>query len=83
MSQANISCALHDYIEIACLHRYQVRLAQKNGQVFEGKAEDIITTPDKRELLVLDNGHRVQIDLNQLVKMTTLATNAAFKEVTF
>ena len=83
MSQCHISCELHDYIEIACMHGYRVKLELKNGQILEGKAKDIITTPEKRELLVIDNGHSQQVELNQLAKMTALTPHAAFQEVKF
>jgi Rho-binding antiterminator len=83
MSQCHISCELHDYIEIACMHGYRVKLELKNGQILEGKAKDIITTSEKRELLVIDNGHNQQVELNQLAKMTTLTPHAAFQEIKF
>jgi len=78
-----ISCELHDYIEIACMHGYRVRLEVKDGQSLEGKAVDVITTPEKREFLVIDTGQKQQVELNQLVRMTTLTPNASFKEIAF
>ena len=83
MNQCRISCELHDYIEIACMYGYRVKLKFKDGQSLEGKAVDVITTAEKREFLVLDDGHKQQVELNQLVKMTTLTPNASFKEITF
>ncbi|MBW6454211.1 MAG: Rho-binding antiterminator, partial [Methyloprofundus sp.] len=55
MSQCHITCALHDYIEIACMYGYQVKLRLKNGQIISGKALDIQTSVDKREYLIIDN----------------------------
>ena len=83
MNQCRISCELHDYVEIACMYGYRVMLEFKDGQSLEGKAVDVITTAEKREFLVLDVGHKQQVELNQLVKMTTLTPNASFKEITF
>ncbi|MGR8941188.1 MAG: Rho-binding antiterminator [Gammaproteobacteria bacterium] len=83
MNPCRISCELHDYIEIACMHGYRVRLKLKDGRIIEGKAVDVITTPEKREFLLLDNGQKQQVELNQLVKMTPLTPNASFKEVLF
>lgn len=77
-----ISCALHDYIEIACMYGYRIRLDLTDGQIVEGKAINIVTTPEKRELLLIDEEQR-QIELTQLRKMTVLTKNAVFKEVTF
>jgi len=84
MTQCNaISCELHDYIEIACMYGYRVRLEFKDGQSLEGKAVDVMTTAEKREFLVIDNGQKQQVELNQLSRMTTLTPNASFKDVVF
>ena len=58
-----ISCELHDFVEVACMYGYQLRLILKNDQVVEGKAIDIIQSDDKREFLVVDSGSKQQIDL--------------------
>jgi len=73
-----ISCQIHDYIEIACMYGYQVKLKLRNGQVIEGKAMDTHTSPDKREYLVIDNE---KIELIQITKMTILTPNAKFNEI--
>ena len=84
MSQCSISCELHDYLEIACMYGYRVKLTIKNQQTIEGKAVDTVTTAEKREYLVIDNGHeQQQIELNQLVKMDVLTPDAKFKKVSF
>lgn len=82
MSPSTISCNLHDYIEIACLYGYQVKLTLKNRQSIEGKAVDIITA-DKREYLLIDNGEQQRVELAQLVKMQVLTAKAKFSEVSF
>jgi len=78
----NISCQLHDYIEIACMYGYQVKLHLKNGQVIEGKAMDTYTSPDKREYLVIGDEHQ-KIELTQITKMTVSTPNAKFNEIIF
>ena len=84
MSQCSISCELHDYLEIACMYGYRVRLTIKNHQTIEGKAVDTVTTAEKREYLVIDNGYdKHEVELNQLVKMEVLTPNAKFKKVSF
>ena len=55
MSQCTISCELHDYLEIACLYGYQVKLTLKDDRIIEGKAVDVLTTAEKREYLII--GH--------------------------
>lgn len=81
-SSPRISCALHDYIEIACMYGYLVKLELIDGQTVEGKAIDVVTTPEKREFLLIDSD-RQRIELTRLRKMTALTANAAFKDVTF
>ncbi|MGJ0516277.1 MAG: Rho-binding antiterminator [Methylomicrobium sp.] len=79
-----ISCDLHDYVEVACMRHYRVELVLKGGEVLEGKALDVITSPEKREFLVIDNGGQKQeIELSQLHKMIALTPNASFNEVEF
>jgi Rho-binding antiterminator len=85
MTQNNrISCDLHDYVELACMHNYRVELELKDGEILEGKALDVVTSPEKREFLVIDyGGQKQQVDLSQVHKMTALTPNASFKEVEF
>jgi Rho-binding antiterminator len=44
-----ISCALHDYIEIACLYGNQLKLELKNQKTLAGKAMGVVTSADKKE----------------------------------
>lgn len=84
MSQCTISCELHDYLEIACLYGYRVKLTLKDHSAIEGKALGLLTSAEKREYLILDNGQEQQhIELNQLSNMQVLTVNARFKAVTF
>jgi len=83
MTQDIISCELHDFVEVACMYGYQVRLTLKNNQIVEGKAVDIVTSSEKRECLVIDNDTRQHIDLTELAKMQVLDPNAKFNEVKF
>lgn len=84
MNQPTISCDLHDYLELACMHGYRVRLTLKDHQILEGKALDTLTTAEKQEYLILGIGHeQSQIELNQLKKMEVLTPNSKFKEVSF
>lgn len=82
MPTKSISCDLHDYLEIACMYHYQVKLQLKDNQSLEGKAVDVITI-DKCEYLVIDADQRREIELTQLVKLQVLTPGAKFKEVRF
>ena len=83
MEKCSLSCELHDYLEIACLYGYQVKLTLKDHQVLEAKAIDTLTTAEKREYLLIDNGQIQRIELNQLKKLQVLTPNAQFTEVVF
>ena len=83
MTQDAISCEIHDFIEVACMYGYQLKLILKNNQIVEGKAIDIVNSLDKRECLIIDNDSRQQIELTQLAKMQVLTPNAKFNEVIF
>jgi Rho-binding antiterminator len=82
MGECSISCDLHDYLEIACMYRYQVKLTLKDGQVIEGKAMDIKTV-DRREYLLIEQGQTKQVELGRLNKLLVLTPNAKFEQVFF
>lgn len=83
MTQDAISCELHDFVEVACMYGYQLKLILKNNQIIEGKAIDIVNSPERRECLVIDNDSRQQIELTQLARMQVLTPHAKFNEVVF
>jgi len=61
-----------------------VKLTLKDQQIIEGKAVDVLTTAEKREYMVIDNGReQQQIEVNQFSKMQVLTANAKFKEISF
>lgn len=82
MSECRIACDLHDYIEIACLYGYQVRLTLKDKRIVEGRALNIVTE-EKREFLLLDQNSIGKIALDQLAKLQVLTPQARFTEVIF
>lgn len=75
-----IACDLHDYLEIACLYGYRVKLTLKDGRVVEGKAVDTVTAADKHEYLALDSE---QVETRCLAKLKVLTPGAKFSELTF
>ena len=83
MPEDAISCELHDFIEVACMYRYQLKLSLKNNQTIEGKAIDIVNSPEGRECLVIDGNPQQQVELTQLNRMEVLTPNAKFREVIF
>ncbi|MBF6650058.1 MULTISPECIES: Rho-binding antiterminator [unclassified Methylobacter] len=83
MSENIISCDLFDYIEVACLYGYEVKLKLKDDQVLIGKAINVTTSGDRREFLIIDNGQKQQVDLAQLAYMHVLTPDAKFHDVSF
>lgn len=77
-----LACDLHDYLEIACLYHYAVRLQLKDNLKLEGKALDIVTE-DGCEYLVLENDQQHRIDLMRLEKLQVLSPHANFNEINF
>jgi len=85
MNKQVISCELHDFVEVACMYGYRLKLTLKDNQIIEGKAIDIENSAEKRECLVIshDDNTRQHIDLTELTKMEVLTPNAKFQEVVF
>lgn len=77
-----ISCNLHDYLEIACMYHYQVKIELKDNQLLEGKAMDIVIA-DGREYLILENDQKHHIELINLLKLKPITANAMFGEIHF
>ena len=84
MNHDAISCELHDFVEVACMYGYQLKLTLKDQQTLEGKAIDIVSSADKGECLVIaNNDTKQQIALTELAKMEVTTPNAKFSEVIF
>lgn len=64
MTNCHLPCDLHDYIEIACLYGYQLRLTLKDHQVVEGRAMNIYTH-QSREYLVINQKQSEAIELSR------------------
>jgi Rho-binding antiterminator len=79
-----ISCHLHDYIEIACLYGFEVRLNLRDGRSCEGQATTTETSPDKIEWLILrqQNGD-LRIQYEHIKTMQALTRNPHFDRVDF
>lgn len=79
-----ISCANHDYIEIACMYRFEIRLVLKNGQVEQGKAFQTTLNKNKEECLVLETqAANKLIVLEQVVSIEAVTENPHFGKVDF
>ncbi len=79
-----ISCQLHDYIEIACMYRYLIRISLLDGTELQGKAKTTNTNADKKEVLVVSLEHEdIEIELNQIKELRAVTANPYFEMVKF
>ena len=91
-----LSCDLHDYIEIACLYSYTLKLTLKDSTIITAVAMNTKTS-NKQEFIVVkdvkvesgkpewtDNEHSlVEIPLKSLDKIEALSLNAKFGVIKF
>lgn len=79
-----ISCNLYDYIEIACMHSYPVKLQLKSGNELEGVASDTGINDARQECIKLktDTGEQ-WVELASLANMRVCVENPHFDFVEF
>ncbi|MBJ9514975.1 Rho-binding antiterminator [Citrobacter portucalensis] len=79
-----IDCDLHDYLEIACMYHYWLRIELTDGACFDAKALTTCTTVEKEEFLVVEQSENQQkIRLDCLSAITALTPGATFSTVSF
>lgn len=79
-----ISCSDYDYIEIACMCRYPVKLTMKVGQPLEGIALDTARDEINNECLKLNVKETdILVILDEINKLEVLVENPHFSEVVF
>jgi len=65
-----IKCNVHDYFEIACMHRSQITLTLDNGKTVQGHAIDLVTK-NKNEFIHLLTAEKIEKHIN-LLEIDTL-----------
>lgn len=84
-----ISCDKHDYIEIACLYRLEVKLflkngPVKNGQIVQGVAFNTTYSKNREECVVLNTGKGNEtIVLEQIASLEAVTKNPHFEKIDF
>ncbi|MCC4797733.1 Rho-binding antiterminator [Enterovibrio norvegicus] len=79
-----INCSDYDYIEVACLFHYPVKITLKSGDVVEGIAEDTTHNEDRDECLVLRRDRQTsEVVLTQIHTIDVLVKNPHFQQMTF
>ena len=77
-----IDCNAFDYVELACLYRYPVRLFLRDGGSLDGTALDTQTSSVAGEHIVLDvDGERRLIRLDDIAELEPRLHNARFGRV--
>ena len=78
-----IACYLYDYIEAACVHRYEVALTLLDGSIIQGVATDVMTK-DKQEILSLHTSEGLHaIRLDSLLRLNVISEPRNFSVVDF
>jgi Rho-binding antiterminator len=77
-----LNCDLHDYLEIACMHHYRLRIELVDGGLLDAEALTTQTTDSKEEFLVVraDAGEQ-RLRLDRLLAITPLTPGASFARV--
>ena len=79
-----ISCNQHDYIEIACLFRYPIKLIMKDTTVIKCQALDTQYNETKQECIKVESeGVESLVVLDNIVILEVCVDNPHFKTVSF
>lgn len=77
-----LSCDLYDYLEIACMHRYQLRIELVDGGEVIAQAVTTRTESSKEEFFVVHNEQGEQrLRLDRLLAITPINHGASFGRV--
>ncbi|MDD0842487.1 Rho-binding antiterminator [Pseudomonas sp. Gutcm_11s] len=76
------ACALYDYLEVACLHRYRLRIELVDGGELRAQALGTSTSASKEEFLVVGTEDGEQhLRMDRLLAITPLDVGASFGRV--
>ena len=78
-----VDCGLYDYLEVACMHGYEVLLALRNGEMDQGVA---ITVGARREgefLTLATDKNKKEYRLDELSSLRVLSYPRSFDEISF
>ncbi|MEM8817847.1 MAG: Rho-binding antiterminator [Pseudomonadota bacterium] len=79
-----IDCVHYDYLEVACLYRYDVRVETRDGFTVEGAALDLRMDGNRNEFLVLRAQDREYlVRLSAVSRLEPLEDVAQFSPIVF
>ena len=73
----NISCDAHDYFEIVCMRRSQVKVTAKDNRKYYGLATDIKLVNKQEYLLISDGMNTQQILLSDVKQLEAIRNSIA------
>lgn len=77
-----IPCEHYDYLELACLRGYRLKIELIDGTECQGQAITTQTRADKTEWLIIQEQQTTQsLRLDQIAAITPLEPNAEFGRV--
>lgn len=86
MNKTVLDCDLHDYIEIACMHKYVVELTTHDGMVVNGICVDTSINAARQEIVVVNDystKRHIELVLTELTTMVAMDSNPHFEYVKF
>ncbi|WP_162048373.1 Rho-binding antiterminator [Vibrio taketomensis] len=78
-----ISCSQYDYLEIACMYHFSIRLTLLNGETIEGEAADTGYNNQKQECLIIntsDGKHAIPTEVLKSLEVITDNPHFSFVE---
>jgi len=76
-----LACDLYDYLEIACMHRYQLAIELVDGSHLLGQALTTQTTAKEEFLLIRTSDGEQRLRMDRLLAITPQEANASFGRV--
>ena len=76
-----IPCEHYDYLELACLRGYQLKIELIDGTQCQGQAITTQTRADKTEWLVIQQQNKQSLRLVHIVAITPVDVHAEFGRV--
>ena len=77
-----LACDLYDYLEIACMHCYQLDIELVDGSRLQGQALATETTASKEEFLLLrTTAGEQRLRMDRLLAITPLDAGASFGRI--
>lgn len=76
-----LACDLYDYLEIACMHRYQLAIELVDGSHLLGQALTTQTTAKEEFLLIRTSDGEQRLRMDRLLAITPQEADASFGRV--